>query len=680
MMKKYKLVKQDNLKDCGVASLASIIEYYNGYVPLEILREMTKTNKEGTNAYDIVNTAKELGFESYGIKCELESIEKTKLTLPAIAYTIINNSYRHFMVIYEIDYQKKIVVLADPATKIKKMSFLEFKKIFQNILIILYPKQGIKKYPKNNMFLKDLMSTLKQYKLLIIKLLIIIFIFTLLNIINLYFLQNILKSSFKYRIFIIWIFVILSKEIISFYKNKLIIIFSNKVNFSLTSQVFFHILKLPYQYYRNRTTGEVINRINDIQKLEQGICNIIITMFVNSILIITSTVFLLHINSLLFLVTLLIVILYVLNYFLFHYQIKEKMEDAVSKNDQINHFFYETINSFETIKGLNVEDIFMNKFKNKYQQYQKSLKKFHDICNIETLFKNVISSISLVIILWIGMNLIKSHFLTLEELFIYYALLSYFIDPIKDIFDNAISIKEIKLIIKRINDLYYIKNNSKNTNKISKIRINNLTYNTNNKIVFNNLKLNLNKKDKIALIGESGSGKSTLLKLIKKYYQNNKVLINNCVNENIKVIYVSQNENLFTDTLENNIKLDRNVNKKDYEKVIDICDIKKLIYDNNLNYQMIIEENGFNISGGEKQRIVLARSLLQNADVLLLDEVLSEVDSNLERKIMKKILKNYKNKTIIYVTHRLDNIDLFEKVFKLENQNLQILERRNGYV
>ncbi len=679
-MKKYKLVKQDNLKDCGVASLASIIEYYNGYVPLEVLREMTKTNKEGTNAYNIVETAKQLGFESYGIKCELESIEKTNLILPAIAYTIIDNSYKHFMVIYEIDYKKKIVVIADPATKIKKISFSEFKKIYQNILIILYPKKEIQKYPKKNMFLKDVISILKKHKFIIIKLLIIILVYTILNIINLYLIQSILKNIYKYHIFITCIFIILFKEMISFYKNKLIIIFSNKINFALTNQVFFHILRLPYQYYRNRTTGEVITRIKDVQKLEQGICNIIISFFIDTILIISTALFLVHINNTLFLVTLLGTTLYILNYFLFHQKIKENMENLVTKNDQINNFFYETINAFETIKGLNIEDKFMSKFKNKYHQYQNDLKKFQDICNVESLVKNIIASISLVSILGIGMYLIKNNLLTLEELFVYYALFSYFIDPVKDIFDNMVSFKEIKLIIKRINDLYYIKNSKKVSNQIDNIKINNLIYETNNKIIFNNLKLNINKNDKIALIGESGSGKSTLLKLIKKYYQNNNVLINNNISENVNIIYISQNENLFTDTLEANIKLNRNVSKKEYEKVIDICDIKKIIHDNNLNYQMIIEENGFNISGGEKQRIVLARSLLQKADILLLDEVLSEVDSNLERKILKKLLKEFKNKTIIYVTHRLDNIDLFEKVLKLENKNLQILERRKSYV
>lgn len=152
-MKKYKLVKQDNLKDCGVASLATIIKYYKGYVPIEKLREMTKTTKNGTTAYHLVEAAKQLGFNSYGIKCELEDIDMDKITFPLIAYTIINNSYKHFVVIYNIDFKNKKVVIADPMTKIKTMSFDQFKKIFKNILIILYPIKNITCEQKNRKFI-----------------------------------------------------------------------------------------------------------------------------------------------------------------------------------------------------------------------------------------------------------------------------------------------------------------------------------------------------------------------------------------------------------------------------------------------------------------------------------------------------------------------------------------------
>ena len=175
-------------------------------------------------------------------------------------------------------------------------------------------------------------------------------------------------------------------------------------------------------------------------------------------------------------------------------------------------------------------------------------------------------------------------------------------------------------------------------------------------------------------MGNSGSGKTTLLKLIKNYYKANGVYINDNENINNKnILYVSQNEILFTDTLYNNITLGKNVDVREFEKVIDICHINEIIKEKKIGYNMLIEENGFNISGGEKQRIILARTLLTHSNVLLLDESLSEVDINLERKILKKLLKL--NKTILLVSHRNNNLDLFDKLFTIKDKKLEIYER-----
>ena len=89
--------------------------------------------------------------------------------------------------------------------------------------------------------------------------------------------------------------------------------------------------------------------------------------------------------------------------------------------------------------------------------------------------------------------------------------------------------------------------------------------------------------------------------------------------------------------------------------------------DSNLGYNKMIEENGFNLSGGEKQRIVLARALLKKFNILIIDEGLSQVDVNMERKILKNIFDKFKDKTIIFISHRLDNLDLFDNLIRVEN-------------
>ena len=126
------------------------------------------------------------------------------------------------------------------------------------------------------------------------------------------------------------------------------------------------------------------------------------------------------------------------------------------------------------------------------------------------------------------------------------------------------------------------------------------------------------------------------------------------------IVYVSQNEILFSDTIYNNIDSNNIIN------ISKICLVDEIIKNNQLGYNMLIEENGFNLSGGEKQRIILARALACDFDIIIIDEGLSQVDNNMERMIIKNLFKNYSNKTIIFISHRLDNMDLFDKVIKIE--------------
>ena len=169
--------------------------------------------------------------------------------------------------------------------------------------------------------------------------------------------------------------------------------------------------------------------------------------------------------------------------------------------------------------------------------------------------------------------------------------------------------------------------------------------------------------------GKSGSGKSTLFKILKGFYNDyqGKVFIGNKDIRRLKVSginYICQNETIFTGTLKDNLEF---LGKYDQR---DICEIKDI----GLEYDDLLEENGFNLSGGQRQRIILARAL-NKFNTLIIDEGLSEVDVNMERRIIKGLLERYKNKTIIYVAHRRDNLDLFDRLVEINDGKILSFER-----
>ena len=182
-MKKYPLVLQDEIKDCGVSCIAMIIKYYGGYGKKSKLLEMTKTSKKGTTAYKIKDTLINLGFDSKGIKCNLNDINKDNIVLPCIASVTIDNSYKHFIVIYEINFNKKYLVIGDPADKIKKISYIDFEKIFSNVLIIFFP---IKTLPieKDISQINFIFNLLKPHKKILYNIFILSIFITLFSILT----------------------------------------------------------------------------------------------------------------------------------------------------------------------------------------------------------------------------------------------------------------------------------------------------------------------------------------------------------------------------------------------------------------------------------------------------------------------------------------------------------------
>ncbi len=144
------------------------------------------------------------------------------------------------------------------------------------------------------------------------------------------------------------------------------------------------------------------------------------------------------------------------------------------------------------------------------------------------------------------------------------------------------------------------------------------------------------------------------------------------------ITYVSQNELLYTDTIKNNIILGRDISDEEFLRISNLTYIEDIIKDNLLSYNFVLEENGANISGGQRQRIILARSLLKNTPIIMIDEGLNEIDINLERKILKNIFYYYRHKTIIIVSHRHDNMDLYDSVVNLEDGHIKDVLVRNG--
>ncbi|MCI8569436.1 MAG: ATP-binding cassette domain-containing protein [Bacilli bacterium] len=682
-----KVVLQDGIKDCGICCLLSIIRYYRGEVSKEYLREITSTTKDGTSFYNLIEGATAIGFDAKGLTGKLEEINVNNL--PCIVHFIVNKSYKHFVVLYKINKNKKQVYLMDPAKGKKIISFSEFNLLTSNNYLFLKPIKQLPVIKKKNIIYKKLNNIIKQNKILVILITILTFSYFLLNILVSFHFKYILEFSINYNItnnllvinyilLILYFLKNLNNLLKNLLMNKWILTFDNET----TLKTYKQILLLPYLYYKNRTTGEVVARFKDLNTIRVYLSNFFSTISTDLISIIVFGIILFNYN--IYLTCLIFFISFLIFLVTYFFSItKKKLQLKISKyEDKINTYLIEGISNVDTIKGSHLEKRLIDKFLYKYKNFLDTIYNYSLINEIFLYLKNNLSDIIHMLIYGLGSYYVIKNKLSLSSLIIYQLFSSYFLNSFFNLimlFDNFNS---YKIALSRVEEIFLInKENFKNnffylpyTLKGS-IVIDNLNYKVNTKVLFNNLNLKINPKEKILLCGESGSGKSTLVKMLMRYIETDfgnikisDIDINHYHLENLRnnITYITSNEYLFTDTIKNNILLNKEIPDEEFYKICKLCLVDDIVKNSDLKYEKIIEENGFNFSNGERQRIILARSLLRKSSIYIFDEALGQIDINKEKKILTNIFNYLEDKIIIVISHRFNNKKLFDRVLKLD--------------
>ena len=691
-MKKYPFDKQEDSKDCGATCLSMIIRYYGGYLCMEEIRQLVNISRDGTTAYHICEGAKKIGFDAIGFKCELANFKNEKIIFPIIANVIVNQSYTHFIVIYDINYRKKELIIADPADKIKKISFDSFNLIYSGVILVLYPKQKLPFVEKTKITINDFKSLFagnKKFLVSIFFLSCFVIIYSLL----LSFYSQIMIDSLSNRtnylsiIFIMFLVVNIIKITSEYFKNIVFTYITQKIELLITMDSFEKILSLPYCYYRNHNTGDVLSRVKDISLIRDTISRWIIVLIVEIPLMIISFIILYSINAKLSLISLCIFLLYWFILKVFHHPLEEIIGKCHKDNSALTSYQIESINSFETIKGLGIKEKVKNKVEKLENIFLHSLLKYQKTYLLENYLKELIQGIGYLVIFYFGCCLVRDEMITLGVLFTFQNLLSYFLTPVRELVDLDADTKNMKKAFIRLKELFKTEENIGyiTARTIGDINLKNLNYSYRlDYEVLKNVNLKIKKGEKVLLLGKSGSGKSTLLKLLKRYYAVDRghveignIDINDYKNLN-DILYINQMEFLFTDSLYNNVTLGEEINGKKLEEIFKLCEIDEIVKKSNLGYFLLIDENGFNLSGGERQRIILARSLLKPFNILIIDEGLSQVDTDMERRILKRLFKKFYDKTIFVISHRLDNSDLFNRHIELDKGTILKDVVRNG--
>lgn len=685
MKKKIKPIYQMSQNECGVCCLSMILRYYNVVKNNVLISEEVGMGRDGVSPYQIKKYLEKEEFQVRVFQSGIKALEK--INKPAII-TYQNN---HFVILEEIE-NKKISII-DPIDGRKKISINEFKNNYTGYVI-----EAIPKFKKKNKRIKPIFIKLIKFcnvKRKDVLSLIIISLFAYITMLMIpitiqYIIDNIDNNGALNNL-IVYCSIFICIYAFSFMlDNSRKIIFGNDIFKDLNQLFIRKILKIPFSYFQMYNEGDTLYKINSIAMIENLYTKQIIPIVFNIGIITIMLIYLFHKSYILTIILIIFLIMNGIIICIFQKNMSLLIKQTIKEATLLNNVLVETIMNIENIKILNMENITYKTWDKQFNKYNRINYKYR---MLSSLYYGIINAGSIgipLLLLIIGCRFLESNTLTLGTILGFYSTAAMLFQTESSTFllFNEFTMSEQHL--ERVDEVLFHKDKYIGKEKISKkddinISISNLSfqYSHNNKKVLKNINIDIPYGKMIAIVGASGSGKSTLFKLLCGLFDptEGKIEFNgielkqidkNSFNEIVGI--VPQNIQLFNKSIYDNLIMG-NITASEFE-VKSIC--KKVCLEEDINrmpmkYNTILNNSGNNLSGGQRQKISIAKALLKSPKVLLFDEATSFLD-NISEKIITQELEKM-GCTRIVIAHRLSTIKQADCIYVLENG--EIIEKGN---
>lgn len=685
MFKKYYSVLQRDETDCGPACVLTVAKQYKSNFSVAKLRDVMGTDKNGTNIVGILKGLEYSGFDSKAVKVEDRKIDNS-VSFPLIAHIQTKENLLHYVVVHNVT--KKSIIISDPAIGIKKYTHEKFSEIWTGILILIDPKKNFEKRNENDNSLMRFFYVLKNQKSLLWNIFLTSMLYTFLGIISSFYFKFLVDYVLKDKlvttlnILIIGVIILeIIKIFLSIFRGFLLMFLGQRIDVSILFGYYNHMIRLPMKFFSSRKAGEIISRFSDADNINDTVAETVLSLMLDVIMSVVGGIIVYFQNQYLFFISVVLLLLYTIIVFSFKGILKKVNREVLENNSQMTSLVIQSINGIETIKTYNLEKRIQDETEFKYLKVLKSSLRRTKIGIFLGTLSEIVELLGSMAIIWIGSMQVINGKLTLGEMMVFNTLLGYFTEPVKNLIGLQPTIQTAMVSADRLGEVIDLDIEQKDERIIpdnlkGDIEIKNLDfrYGTREQIL-KNINMKIKKGEKIALVGESGSGKTTLAKLFLKFFDFEKGEIN--INDfNIKDIditflrekisYISQDIFLFNNTIKENLMLNETIKM---EEVIEMA--KKInAYDfiNQLpqRFNYVIEENGANLSMGQKQRLSILRALLKKPDILIMDEATSNLDTITENIIQNTLNNLDMEMTIIIIAHRLSTIRMCDRIYVLD--------------
>lgn len=705
MSKSFPLYKQLDAMDCGPTCLRMVAKYYGRSISLEYLRNKSQYGKAGVSMLGLADAAESISLKSVGAKLTFDQLINDA-PLPAILHW---DQY-HFVVLTPGSSKNKLVI-ADPAKGLIQLNKDEFLKRWvsttenearKGITLLLESTPQFKEMDfsdagqteKRRVGWNFLFSYAKENKKYLFQILLGLLMGSIIQLIFPYLTQSIVDTgintqnlNFIQIVLAAQLMLLFSQTVVEFIRSRILLHISVRINISLLSGFWSKLLKLPMQFFDSKHPGDIIQRIGDHHRIESFLTGTALNTFFSIFNLIVFSFVLLSYSTIVFIIFAVGSVLYLLwiRIFLRYRRQLDYKRFAIASRE--NNATMQLVYGMQEIKLNNAE----NTYRWAWEGLQAGLFKL----NFKSLSLNQYQQIGAffinqgknILITFIVARLVIEGQLTLGMMLAIQYIIGQLNSPIEQLIGFTQQAQDAKISLERLNDIHLLDDEEpvqKHFNHYlpaeHSIQIKNLSFTypgAGNESVLKNISLTIPQGKVTAIVGMSGSGKTTLVKLLLRFYENYKGDIY-LSSSNFKTISpkfwrsvsgaVMQDNFIFNDNIRKNITV---TDKKiDEQRLLNACktaNILPFIESLPLGFYTKMGAEGNGISGGQKQRLSIARAVYKNPEFIFFDEATNSLDANNEKVILENLQQFFKSKTVVVVAHRLSTVKNADKIVVMDN-------------
>ncbi|MBD2346492.1 peptidase domain-containing ABC transporter [Anabaena subtropica] len=695
---KYIHVLQHTQEDCGAACIAAIAKYYGRNLTLSRIREVVGTGQFGTTLLGLQRGAQSLGFKAHSVKTSPELLNRiNEAPLPAIIHWKGN----HWVVFY--GKKGKNYVIADPAVGVRYLSPQDLSEGWKDWLMLLlepdpelFSQGEADRVPSFWRFFKRVWN----FRSILAQALPLNLLLGVLSLASPFLLQILTDDVLvrgDTRLLTTMAIAVVVMNIISsslgWVQSNLIAHFAQRLQLGLVMDFGRQILQLPLSYYEARRSGEIVSRLQDINQINQLVAQVVISLPSRFFIALISFGIMAFYSWKLTIVAMFLAVMMTTSTIVFQPTLRNKTRELLVQEAETQGVLVETFKGALTVKTTTSSSQFLDEFHSRFGQLANLAFRTMQIGIINNSFSGFVSAIGSVFLLWYGGNLVINPVenLSIGQLLAFNSMNANFLGLISTGISFVEEFTRAKTSVQRLTEVIDAtpENEGDGKKPFAKISGNadiictNVNFHYAGRIdLLEDFTLKIPGGKVTAVIGKSGCGKSTLAKLIAGLYtlQSGNIRIGlynledlslDCLRQ--QVVLVPQDAHFWSRSIVENFRLGAPYST--FEQIVRACQIAQadeFISKLPDKYQTVLGEFGANISGGQRQRLAIARAIITEPPILILDESTGGLDPVSEAQVLEQLLQHRQGKTTILISHRPKVISRADWIVLLEQGRLKL--------